>query len=234
MKTNLFLNDAKVQARLLLQVSGAFRVNKVGRVLHAHRAAESFGRRAAGKRVRRVEVRAFIDPNVQSINQFAAEPTRENGNDDANPPEHDCEQSGCSRIRSAHKPTHNEQQRDDEIRDAVSQPDGFRACAIRNSEPVNKSKRCRDECADDSGRNKPIRHISPMPIVGGQIDNAENGCHWGAVPTGRQSTSGESGDQVRLLLISLASLSFNNAFAAQQPNGFQPAELPRPFKPEKS
>jgi len=32
----------------------------------------------------------------------------------------------------------------------------------------------------------------------------------------------------------LASLSFNNAFAAQQPNGFQPAELPRPFKPEKS
>src|SRR5206468_9813676 len=42
----------------------------------------------------------------------------------------------------------------------------------------------------------------------------------GAVPTGRQSTSGESGDQVRLLLISLASLSFSNAFAAQQPNGF--------------
>ncbi len=125
MKTTLFLNDAKVQARLLLQVSGAFRVNKVGRVLHAHRAAESFGRRAAGKRVRRVEVRAFIDPNVQSINQFAAEPTRENGNDDANPPEHDCEQAGCSRIRSAHKPTHNEQQRDDEIRDAVNQPMDF-------------------------------------------------------------------------------------------------------------
>src|SRR5438093_2878498 len=42
----------------------------------------------------------------------------------------------------------------------------------------------------------------------------------GAVPTGRQSTSGESGDQVRLLLISLASFSFSNAFAAQQPNGF--------------
>src|SRR5205809_7850566 len=41
----------------------------------------------------------------------------------------------------------------------------------------------------------------------------------GAVPAERQSTSGESGDQVRLLLISLASLSFSNAFAAQQPNG---------------
>src|SRR6266496_2873367 len=44
----------------------------------------------------------------------------------------------------------------------------------------------------------------------------------GAVPTGRQSTSDESGGQVRLLLISLASLSFSDAFAAQQPNGFQP------------
>jgi hypothetical protein len=62
------------------------RVNKVARVLHAHRATESFGRRAAGKRVRRVEVCAFIDPHVQSINQFAAKPARENGNDDADPP----------------------------------------------------------------------------------------------------------------------------------------------------
>src|SRR5205809_5658163 len=95
MKTTFF-KRCKGTGQAAVAGQRSVRVNKVGRVLHAHRAAESFGRRAARKRVRRVEVRAFIDPNVQSINQFAAEPTRENGNDDANPPEHIASSLGAA------------------------------------------------------------------------------------------------------------------------------------------
>src|SRR3954453_6111189 len=82
-----------------------------------------------GKGARRVEIRTVSDTDAETIDQLAAEPSRDERNGDGNGGDYDRRSSGSARRRPSQPPADCKESAGDNVSAAVEQTNAF--CAFR-------------------------------------------------------------------------------------------------------